>query len=420
MQELYERRRPKSDKFVCATCLEDQALQDFANLRGEACECDYCGQTPTTAIVLPLDELTRFMREAIAQEYCSPEVNAPWDNEEDRYYVKTYEYDKLLYEIGFKVSNQKLMADISASFADQLWCRRKWEQLTPSKRWSYGWDQFQHVVKHQRRYTFWHCEDDGELPGHPDHLPPSQMLAELQSVINGMKLVQSYRAGTVVWRLQAHSKCEVLSAPERFTSPPIENATQPNRMSPPGVPMFYGAGDFKTALAEVVDFNDPDTKNQAVSGAQFQSVVPLNFLCLTSIPTPPSFFSPDGPTRCHQIEFLKKFAKDLSQPIEKDGRQHIQYIPTQVFTEFVRHVMKGPNGVPVHGIWYSSSRNGEPCCVIFATQEECLPRGPLDMVTQKLEFVAGSIKTVNATEASYDKVGDIFTKMMAEMEGRKA
>lgn len=423
-RELYERRRPRSDKFVCATCLEDQALQDFANQRGEARKCDYCGLTPTTLSVVALDDVIEVMRKAIAEEWTDPEGQRPLiaADEDDCFpeWLKVLDNGELLYdEIGFVLSNDKLMEDIIDGFGCHKWCPLNWQLLSPSKRWGYGWDRFQHVVKHQRRYTFWHSSDDLEDASHPDYLPPANMLGEIGAVINSMKLVQEFPVGTVVWRLQVHSKGEVLSAPKRFTSPPIEFATQPNRMSPPGVPMFYGAGDFDTALREVADPEDENLKSKAVSGVQFGTIVPLNLLNLTSLPTPPSYFSPDGPSRRHYIEFLKKFVKDLSLPIARDDRQHIEYVPTQVFTEFVRHVMKGPNGVPVHGIWYSSSRNGERCCVIFATQEECLPCGPLDMVTQKLEYVVGSKKTVDATEVSREKVGDLFAKMMAGMEGHQ-
>lgn len=88
------------------------------------------------------------------------------------------------------------------------------------------------------------------------------------------------------------------------------------------------------------------------------------------------------------------FTKALAQPIRRDGQPHIEYVPTQVFTEFVRHVMKGPQGVPIHGIKYPSSKNEKDCYVIFANKADCLAltgqrRGP-----QLLKFVDGSIKTV--------------------------
>ena len=57
--------------------------------------------------------------------------------------------------------------------------------------------------------------------------------------------------------------------------------------------------------------------------------------------------------------------------------------------------------------------------MIFATQEECLPCDPLSAFTQMLEYVAGSIKTVDAAEASRVKVGDLsaeFEEMLRETE----
>jgi hypothetical protein len=33
------------------------------------------------------------------------------------------------------------------------------------------------------------------------------------------------------------------------------------------------------------------------------------------------------------LSFLHDFAADLAKPIEKDGREHIEYVPTQIVTE---------------------------------------------------------------------------------------
>jgi hypothetical protein len=403
--------RDKPKEYVCASCLEDQSLQAFAESNAEMHGCDYCGSDPANICVARLDAVIEFMGEAIATEWEDPEREAPRRDSSDGggYYINTFDSETLLYIIGFQVSNENLMADITAAFANHEWCERQWQLLSATERWNFGWDRFQHVVKHQRRYTFWYCKDDVEDVSHPDYLPPADMLAEVESVIKNLKLVKDFPVGTSIWRLQLHPKGESLSDPKRFTPPPIDLAIQANRMSPPGVPMFYGSDDFETAQLELIDPSSPEAKDKLVSGAQFRNLVPLNLLDLTSIPSLPSYFSHKGPFRRHYIHFLNKFVEDLSEPIKKDGRQHIEYVPTQVFTEFVRHIMKGPNGVPVHGIRYSSSINGKPCCVIFATQEECLPCGPLDMVTQKLEFVVGSIKTADAS-------CDTRSEFLAEVE----
>src|SRR5262249_23506696 len=56
----------------------------------------------------------------------------------------------------------------------------------------------------------------------------------------------------------------------------------------------------------------------------------------------------------------------LAKPIKKDDREHIEYVPTQVVTEFLRHEFRTEGGHRVKGIIYQSARNGKgKCCVLF-------------------------------------------------------
>jgi hypothetical protein len=52
--------------------------------------------------------------------------------------------------------------------------------------------------------------------------------------------------------------------------------------------------------------------------------------------------------------FLHEFTDDLTKPIAKDGREHIEYVPPQVVTEYVRYRLQQHVGRPVHGILYRS------------------------------------------------------------------
>ena len=58
--------------------------------------------------------------------------------------------------------------------------------------------------------------------------------------------------------------------------------------------------------------------------------------------------------------------------ISKDGFEHIEYVPPQVFTEYVRHLLKSPGGASIDGISYPSSRHaGGTSCVLFIKNEQC-------------------------------------------------
>lgn len=288
-------------------------------------------------------------------------------------------------------SKTKNCSEIATHFSGRLFCQRDHRFLTPSDRILSAWQRFNRVVKHERRYTFWTSHDDGEEQWHPDHLPPSHMLSEIARIIGNISPITVLPEGTKIWRARVNKSESPLNSPSDFTSPPVAQARQPNRMSPAGIPMFYGCAERKTAYAETVDGGRLDGK--IVSGARFATLESLNMLDLTSIPTKDSFFAVDRDTR-HAVRFLREFATDLARPIERDRCQHIDYVPPQVFTEYVRYELRTSEDNPFHGIIYQSSKDGMPCYVLFATQDECLPSNGLNH-RQLLGFVDGSIQTLD-------------------------
>src|SRR5262249_121499 len=140
------------------------------------------------------------------------------------------------------------------------------------------------------------------------------------------------------------------------------------------------------------------TKGKVASGAAFSPVAPLSLVDLTTIPFPESFFDGSWNRERRQARtFLQAFADTLSQPIKKDNRYHIHYLPTQVFTEYIRYELKSDLVERFHGIKYRSSRKkGGICFAIFADQDECLPGSSNRKTPQLLEFVTGSIRTISS------------------------
>ena len=70
--------------------------------------------------------------------------------------------------------------------------------------------------------------------------------------------------------------------------------------------------------------------------------------------------------------FLYHFAADISKPIARDDRVHVEYVPTQVITEYFRTGFSDTSA-PIMGIRYPSSRHyGHSSIVLFATQEDLL------------------------------------------------
>ena len=159
--------------------------------------------------------------------------------------------------------------------------------------------------------------------------------------------------------------------------------------------MFYGADQFDTAVAEIVDPDESNVGN-SITANRFRPKCRFLVLDLTTIPSWTSFFDEYDDLERIGLQFLRFFARDVSKPIKKDGREHIEYVPTQVFTEYVRHQVKTDDGRSVKGIKYKSSKDGKGCYVIFAEQRECLPsdsKSPHGRL-QLLEAVPDSRKSV--------------------------
>ena len=148
--------------------------------------------------------------------------------------------------------------------------------------------------------------------------------------------------------------------------PPAEKANQSNRMSPAGVPMFYGCEDEDTALKETA------SRRGYYAIGRFETLRSATLLDLTAIPPIPSLFNcvPDSaetqPRRI--LKFLHHIATEVSRPIERGDREHVEYVPTQVVTEFIRDQVTSGNS-RIDGIkYYSSVHPGHVSYGRFASQ----------------------------------------------------
>ncbi len=183
-----------------------------------------------------------------------------------------------------------------------------------------------------------------------------------------MALVKDYDAGLIIQRARAWKNDQPWNSPEELGPPPTDKASQPNRMSPAGIPMFYGSEDSKTAVLETA--SRPGT----FTVGKFETNRPIVLLDISSVPPLPSIFEmiPDSlevdPRRA--IEFLAHISEEISKPITRDGHQHIEYVPTQVVTEFIR-AQQLLEWRAIDGIKYESARNpGHSSYVLFATQDD--------------------------------------------------
>lgn len=138
--------------------------------------------------------------------------------------------------------------------------------------------------------------------------------------------------------------------------------------------MFYASDSPETALRETAD--RPGTFAVGRFETQRDSLI----LDLGDIPPVPSLFEeiPDSAEYYPRkvLKFLHPVSQAISRPVPRDDRADVNYVPTQVVTEYMR-CRRGWDGRAVEGIRYCSSVHpGHFSYVLFATQGNLLPPPP--------------------------------------------
>ena len=238
------------------------------------------------------------------------------------------------------------------------------------------------MVKHKRRYFF--REHGGDSSGE-GLLDPADMLETIVTSCTKFDMVQTIPSGTQVYR--AHlAQGRRFTTPRDYGAPPADSATQ-SRMSPAGIPMTYVAEDLTTALEETSTDGEC-----AYEVGELELLRPLSVIDLTRIPPVPSIFDVARRSEREQILFLREFVRDLSKPIERDGREHIEYVPTQIVTEYFRS-SRALSGKNVVGLRYRSARrDGGTCLVLFGGQELVKEEARGDLDTFRFDNDAPSLK----------------------------
>jgi hypothetical protein len=157
--------------------------------------------------------------------------------------------------------------------------------------------------------------------------------------------------------------------------------------------MFYGAEDVDTALAEL----RPQRLPRCATVATWTTARPLHYLDLVDVQVP-TLFDQGGKHLRPWLLFLRRFAEEVSQPVSPGGAA-VDYVPTQVFTEYVRHVI-GDRDDPVRGIRYRSAVRPEGVSwVLFVGAEGCTEAAPgwQDDSRRWLALDASSLRHFEAT-----------------------
>lgn len=356
-EEQEERGFAYIDGSVCTTHIVDDVL--LTNLDE---------QPPAVCVVCGSNDLPVVSLDAIGDEV-KKAIDYFW---EPGYYGHGYEFG------GHQNDTGDVVQDVCAgAFADNVYyeitarIERAIDAISGNSGWlwnrqqelGWSWDLYSDNVRRTNRFVFPQA-GIGSV-GHPALDHTATFLDQMMTYVHGdLNLVQRVGPGANIFRGRlAEAETEFAHNATELGPPPSTKAAA-NRMSAAGISLFYGCEDPQTAIAEIAGHGP---KPLAVVG-EFKSTRALFILDLTCPPPHPgSVFDPDKRPAITMWQFLRTFVEKVTKPVIPDGREHVEYAPTQVLTEYIRYMSR----TQVDGIALPSGPGGgKKTYVLFAGPSE--------------------------------------------------
>lgn len=383
--EQYERRAAGLSGYVCDECFSDYALIAYVEEHATENECDFCGRKGDRPIAAPADDVVGLIMESIRTEWTDPIEELAYDSAEGGYQGHQIELDEVLYEVGEPVAGDEFREALIAATTGYTvqWCKADYGAPFQDEAMAYDWSDLVDHVKFQSRYFFSTQVREGREAGQRESAV--DILTDITTFAESAGLFSTISAGGRFWRARASEAAGAFATPGELGTPPPEVALSSNRMSPAGIPAFYGAEDLDTAIKEIRAVPVPEL-GAYWSAGEFVLSGDCLVLDLATMPDPPSIFGSERALR-RPLYFLADFATDISKQLEAPGREHIDYVPTQVVAEFLRLSFVSELG-PVAGVKYRSARHdGGTCVVLFIPNEDCVNEASGD----QLQLVLGEV-----------------------------
>ncbi|MEU0780561.1 HEPN-associated N-terminal domain-containing protein [Streptomyces sp. NPDC006173] len=357
---------PTEDTWVCEQCVAEPFLANI--IKGASSPdhtCNFCDESPAA----PLDVFMEAFMQGLTRRYEDADNEHRYDSEAGEYLGNTFESTELIWEYEHIFANHEFLEAVSSSIIEKIWTDNDFWYYTPSEALSSGWERFREAVMYESRYVFWLRKDWQDQDYDADGIHPARVLQALSDYVEKHDLYRTVEAGETFWRARTHTEAEVSWGAKDLGTAGREYAKQANRMSPAGIPMFYGAEDADTAVRESL----VRTSDTHVSVASFQAKRRFTVVDLTGskIPPIPSEFDIERFAERHRILFLRDFIKELTKPI-RESYEQIDYVPTQILTEYLLKVHEPSGERSIDGLMYTSAVTGKACVVLDVPNQRCI------------------------------------------------
>ena len=325
---------------ICCLCVHDSYLQDLILESGARGECLKCGKNNPS---IELDTLANLIAEILRETVEEGELVDVWDFERDRISHTEQAGDSLSDFIGeiLQVDEdddplidyvlEKLVSHSPGDegfFDGEAYTRKKYRPFAVEE----NWIEFRNGLMHKSRFFNHKAKEFLEwLFEGIDSFKVGGFGPGVVRMLTPLDCEPIYRARNCT-PPNDHSAAILANPSDQLAAPPKEIAPA-GRMSPSGVPVFYGAFERRTCIAEL----RPPVGGKVISG-EFKLTREIRVLDFTALEVAydrkvVSYFDPGYRRKIERRQFLKSFHRIISHPVAHD--QEHEYLQTQVIAEYL-------------------------------------------------------------------------------------
>jgi len=348
--EAQDRGWTAPEKFVCAECVGEEYLATIVNSNLSADYCSYCNLHKETLIATEVENIMPYVAGTFFHYFADPSLaglprdSGEWVGEE----LITDTVDAFL-SLGWECHDE-LFEDVCSAFMNDAWLPCSdgwWLGVHEHIRRTYAWEGFVRLTKHKTRYFFLnHRQED--FDSHEDY-PPAKILEIICGDILRFDMLKELPPGTDLYRVRTtHGNASFDTFSE--LGPPPPHLASAGRMNPPAISYGYFAYSERTAVLEVCE--TPPTE---LSLGNFKLKTPVMAIDLTCIPNPPSIFDVEKMLDRDAILFFKSFVNAIATPVAKKGKQVIDYVPSQILSEYFYQIFRIKADQLIGALLYPSS-----------------------------------------------------------------
>ena len=334
------------DEKVCGNCFGDNGVNSYIENHFDGNSCDFCNSDQIKSLTFSV--LMDFIYSKISERY-SDLSNAcvPY---EGGFIFEGHTSNDLLAELKLHINNYAVQEKVESYLDDvnryEGWIEHEWN-MPGDPRYNnephFNWKYFCRFVKKNRRFFF-------------SKTKPFHIFSVLEKLIIDNQLIRKLGPGTIFYRARAFKKNALIPECSMATIGPPKSKdimNKSSRMSPAGIPIFYCSEEKMTAIKEISDLKK---EGYALIG-KFKlekTIYIVDFSTVEHVQVPSYFDENISLKERDNIMFLKQFPEEISKKIKKDGREHTEYVPTQIITEFLKS-FNIQNKYKIKGVGYKSA-----------------------------------------------------------------